>query len=54
VEDSTNGVRSAVAAGCHVVAVPRPEYPVDPAVLSTAELTLTTLDDLDVQVIAEL
>jgi len=54
VEDSTNGVRSAVAAGCHVVVVPRPEYPVDPAVLSTAELTLTTLDDLDVQVIAEL
>jgi HAD superfamily hydrolase (TIGR01509 family) len=54
VEDSTNGVRSAVAAGCHVVAVPRPEYPVDPAVLSTAELTLTSLDDLDVQIIAEL
>ncbi len=54
VEDSTNGVRSAVAAGCHVVAVPRPEYPVDPAVLSTAELTLTTLNDLDVQVLAEL
>jgi beta-phosphoglucomutase-like phosphatase (HAD superfamily) len=54
VEDSTNGLRSAVAAGCHVIAVPRPEYPVDPAVLSTAALVLSSLDDLDVQVIAEL
>jgi HAD superfamily hydrolase (TIGR01509 family) len=54
VEDSTNGLRSAVAAGCHVVAVPRPEYPVDPAVLSSTALALTSLADLEVQVIADL
>ena len=54
VEDSTNGVRSAVAAGCHVIAVPRPEYPVDPLVLSTAALVLTSLADLDVRTVSEL
>jgi HAD superfamily hydrolase (TIGR01509 family) len=54
VEDSTNGLRSAVAAGCHVIAVPRPEYPVGSAVLSTAELVLTSLADLDVRTVSEL
>jgi HAD superfamily hydrolase (TIGR01509 family) len=29
VEDSSNGVRSAAAAGMRVIAVPRPEYPLD-------------------------
>jgi HAD superfamily hydrolase (TIGR01509 family) len=43
VEDSTNGVRAALAAGLHVVAVPRPEYPVDPEVLDRAA---AVLDDL--------
>jgi HAD superfamily hydrolase (TIGR01509 family) len=51
VEDSTNGVRSAAAAGCEVVAVPRPEYPVDPAVLSTASAVLSSLTELDEQVV---
>ena len=46
VEDSTNGVRSAVDAGCHVVALPRARYPVDAAVLAQAAVVLTSLDEL--------
>jgi HAD superfamily hydrolase (TIGR01509 family) len=34
IEDSSNGLRSALSAGMHVVAVPRPAYPPDPAVLA--------------------
>src|SRR5881398_137655 len=30
VEDSSNGLRSAAAAGLHVIAVPHPKYPPDP------------------------
>jgi HAD superfamily hydrolase (TIGR01509 family) len=54
VEDSTNGLRSAAAAGCRVIAVPRPEYPVEKEVLSTAALVLTSLADLDVRTVSEL
>lgn len=54
VEDSTNGLRSAAAAGCRVIGIPRPEYPPDPAVLSTAALVLTSLADLDVRTVSEL
>ena len=46
VEDSTNGLRSAAAAGLHVIAIPHPRYPPDPAVLATAGLVLTGLDEL--------
>ena len=46
VEDSTNGVRSAVDAGCHVIAVPRARYPVDAAVLAQAAVVLRSLDEL--------
>jgi HAD superfamily hydrolase (TIGR01509 family) len=46
VEDSTNGLRSAAAAGLHVIAIPRPSYPPDPAALAAADLTLPTLDAL--------
>jgi HAD superfamily hydrolase (TIGR01509 family) len=52
VEDSTNGLRSAAAAGFQVVAVPRPEYP--PEALRSAGLVLTSLSELTVQVIREL
>ncbi len=38
VEDSTNGLRSALAAGMAVYAVPNPHFPPDPAVL--AEVTV--------------
>ncbi|MEJ2853578.1 MULTISPECIES: HAD family hydrolase [unclassified Saccharothrix] len=45
VEDSTNGLRSALAAGMTVYAVPNPHFPPDPEVL--AEVTvLSALSDL--------
>ncbi|PZF83433.1 HAD family hydrolase [Jiangella anatolica] len=47
VEDSTNGLRSAHAAGMTVIAVPNPHFPPDPAVLAeTATVVLNTIDEL--------
>jgi HAD superfamily hydrolase (TIGR01509 family) len=46
VEDSTNGLRSAASAGLHVIAIPHPRYPPDPAALGAAALVLTGLDEL--------
>lgn len=46
VEDSHAGIRSASAAGMHVVAIPNPSYPPDEEALSLADLTLESLDQL--------
>jgi HAD superfamily hydrolase (TIGR01509 family) len=46
VEDSSNGLRSAAAAGLRVIAVPRPQYPPDPDALAQAGLVLPGLDGL--------
>jgi HAD superfamily hydrolase (TIGR01509 family) len=46
VEDSTNGLRSAAAAGLRVIAIPHPRYPPDPGALAAAGLVLTGLDEL--------
>jgi HAD superfamily hydrolase (TIGR01509 family) len=46
VEDSTNGLRSAAAAGLHVIAIPHPRYPPEPDALAAAGLVLTSLDEL--------
>jgi len=46
VEDSSNGVRSAAAAGMHVIAIPHPQYPPDPDALAAATLVLPALADL--------
>ena len=54
VEDSTNGLRSAAAAGLQVIAVPHPRYPPEPAALHASRLVLTGLDGLTSQAIAEL
>jgi HAD superfamily hydrolase (TIGR01509 family) len=54
VEDSTNGLRSAAAAGLQVIAVPHPRYPPEPAALHAARLVLTGLAGLTVQAVAEL
>jgi HAD superfamily hydrolase (TIGR01509 family) len=54
VEDSTNGLRSAAAAGLRVIAVPHPRYPPEPAALHAASLVLTSLADLTVQAVADL
>ena len=40
VEDSTNGLRAAAAAGTRVIALPRPEYPPDPEALAPAVVVL--------------
>ena len=54
VEDSTNGLRSAAAAGLPVIAVPHPRYPPEPAALRAASLVLTSLADLTVDAVAGL
>jgi len=54
VEDSANGLRSAAAAGLHVIAVPHPRYPPDPSALAAAELVLTGLSELTVDAVCEL
>ncbi len=54
VEDSSNGLRSAAAAGLLVIAVPRPEYPPDPDALAAAALVLPTLTALTPATIAAL
>ncbi len=46
VEDSTNGIRSASAAGMRVVAVPRPDFPPSDAALARADATLDSLAGL--------
>lgn len=47
VEDSSNGLRSAAAAGMRVVAVPRPEFPPAPDALALASVVVTDLGHLD-------
>src|SRR5215472_10756508 len=54
VEDSTNGLRSAHAAGCRVIAVPRPEFPPEPDALALADRTLVSLDELTAALVSEL
>lgn len=46
VEDSSNGLRAAAAAGLHVIAIPRPQYPPDPDALAVTSLVLPTLAEL--------
>ena len=46
VEDSSNGLRSAAAAGMTVIAVPRPEYPPAAEALDLARFTLDSLTEL--------
>ncbi len=46
VEDSSNGLRSAAAAGLRVIAVPRPQYPPDPDARALAALVLPGLGEL--------
>jgi len=48
VEDSSNGLRAAAAAGLVVIAVPRPEFPPDADALALAAARLESLADLTV------
>ena len=54
VEDSSNGLRSAAAAGLHVIAIPRPEYPPAADALAQAQAVLGSLDELTVDLVAGL
>lgn len=46
VEDSTNGIRSAHAAGLRVIAIPNREFPPDPEALAVASRVIPNLDAL--------
>jgi HAD superfamily hydrolase (TIGR01509 family) len=54
VEDSSNGLRSAGAAGLQVAAVPQPRYPPDPDALAVARVVLHDLSELTPALIAGL
>ena len=54
VEDSTNGLRAAAAAGMQVIAAPNARYPPVGSALRAARLVLTSLDELTVPAIAGL
>jgi HAD superfamily hydrolase (TIGR01509 family) len=46
VEDSSNGLRAAHAAGMRVIACPNPHYPPEPDALALADVTIQSLDEL--------
>jgi beta-phosphoglucomutase-like phosphatase (HAD superfamily) len=52
VEDSTNGLRSAAAAGLRVVAIPNPHFPPAPDALALADAVVAGLDDLTPALVA--
>jgi HAD superfamily hydrolase (TIGR01509 family) len=54
VEDSSNGLRSAAAAGLQVVAVPQPRYPPGPDALALARAVLPSLAGLTPALVASL
>jgi HAD superfamily hydrolase (TIGR01509 family) len=54
VEDSSNGLRSAAAAGLRVIAIPQPQYPPDPDALAQASLVLPSLAGLTTDAVAAL
>jgi len=54
IEDSTNGIRSAHAAGMAVVAVPNADFPPEEAAVQLAALTLGSLTDLKPEAIRAL
>jgi HAD superfamily hydrolase (TIGR01509 family) len=54
VEDSSNGLRSAAAAGMAVVAVPNAAFPPDPDALALAGAVLGSIDELDAELVSRL
>jgi beta-phosphoglucomutase-like phosphatase (HAD superfamily) len=54
IEDSANGIRSAVNAGLWVAAVPNPEFPPPIAVLAQADLVVDSLSDLTEEALGRL
>ena len=54
VEDSANGIRSALAAGLRIVAVPNRDYPPPASLLAKAQLVIGSLADLTVERVEQL
>jgi HAD superfamily hydrolase (TIGR01509 family) len=54
VEDSTNGLRAAHAAGMHVIAAPNPHFPPQPDSLGLADRRIRGLDELTVELVERL
>ena len=54
VEDSANGIRSAVAAGLRVVAVPNRDYPPPVSVLAEAQVVIRSLAELTGELVEQL
>lgn len=54
IEDSSNGIRAAVAAGMATIAVPTQAYPPSREVLALARLVLPSLEELTLEAIAGL
>jgi HAD superfamily hydrolase (TIGR01509 family) len=54
IEDSTNGIRSAHAAGMRVIAVPNADFPPEPDALSLAIRTLDSLEQLSPDLVRDL
>jgi HAD superfamily hydrolase (TIGR01509 family) len=52
VEDSSNGLRAAHAAGMRVIAVPNPHFPPAPDALALADARIESLDELTEEVVA--
>jgi HAD superfamily hydrolase (TIGR01509 family) len=51
IEDSRNGIRSAHEAGMKVIAIPNPHFPPDDDALSYADVVLSSLAELDANVV---
>jgi HAD superfamily hydrolase (TIGR01509 family) len=54
IEDSSNGLRSAAAAGTAVVAIPNREFPPDPDALALADVVLGSVEELTPDVVRPL
>jgi HAD superfamily hydrolase (TIGR01509 family) len=54
VEDSSNGLLAAAAAGMGVIAIPNPAHPPSEEALRTAAVVLTSLDELTLEVVSAL
>jgi len=52
VEDSSNGLRAAHAAGMRVIAFPNAHYPPAPDALALADVVLTSLDELTPELVS--